>query len=78
MLAPGISIALFLIQLEHKRVFCHGLHIKIQSDYEWYEWLHKFIGKKVTAIQKLNPHHHKVQLCFLPSVCITAKCAENS
>jgi hypothetical protein len=35
---------------------------QIQSDYKWCEWLHKFIGKKVTAMQKLNVHHCKEQL----------------
>jgi hypothetical protein len=34
----------------------------IQGDYKWCERLHKFIGKKVTARQKLSAHYSKEQV----------------
>jgi hypothetical protein len=35
---------------------------KLQGDYKLCERLHKFIGNKVIATQKLNTHHCKQQL----------------
>jgi hypothetical protein len=34
----------------------------ILGDYKWCQQVHKFIGKKVTATQKLNAQHYKEQL----------------
>jgi hypothetical protein len=43
-----------------KSIFLNS--ILIQDDYKLCEQLHKFIGKKVIATQKLNSHHCKEQL----------------
>jgi len=48
----------------HYQLYFHwGFCFKyIWGDYKWREQLHKFIGKKVIATQKLNSHHCKEQL----------------
>jgi hypothetical protein len=49
--------------------------ITIQGDYKWYEWLHKFIDKKITAIQKWNVCHCKEQLSVFNTLCKFKVCS---
>jgi hypothetical protein len=45
----------------------------IQGDNKRCERLHKFIGKKVKATQKLKAHHYKEQVFYI--LCASSVCA---